>query len=419
MQRLVIEGEKKLSGELCVHGAKNSALPLLAACVLARGETVLGNCPKLSDVYAACRILSCLGCKCVREGEKVVVNTDGLTHFDVPDELMREMRSSIVFLGAILGRLGKCRLSFPGGCELGPRPIDMHIAALRKMGAAIKEEHGTLDCDVGSGLHGEKIVLSFPSVGATENIILAAVTAKGTTVIHNAAREPEISDLARFLNSCGARISGYGENSVYIEGVERLGGCEYDVMPDRIVAATYLSAGAVTGSEITIKNVRLSDIEAIIPVFEQMGCIVCPYSDRIYINAKRPLKAVRTIRTMPFPGFPTDAQAVVMSALTKAKGTSIVVENIFQNRFRHVDELVRMGADIKAEGKVAVIDGVRRLYGAPVRATDLRGGAALVVAGLGAEGTTEVCDIKYIDRGYENIEKAFSSVGGAVKRIQE
>lgn len=417
MQRLVIEGEKKLSGELLVHGAKNSALPLLAACVLAGGETVLGNCPRLSDVYAACRILSCLGCKCQREGDKVLVNTDGLTHFDVPDELMREMRSSIVFLGAILARLGRCRLSFPGGCELGPRPIDMHISALRKMGAVIKEEHGTLDCDVGGGLHGEKIVLSFPSVGATENIILAAATAKGLTVIHNAAREPEIIDLSRFLNSCGAKISGYGENSIYIEGVEKLVGCEYEVMPDRIVAATYLSACAITGSELTIKNVRLGDIEAIVPVFEQMGCIICPYSDRIYISAKRPLKAVKTIRTMPFPGFPTDAQAVVMSALTKAKGTSIVVENIFQNRFRHVDELVRMGADIKAEGKVAVIDGVKRIYGTSVRATDLRGGAALVVAGLGAEGVTEVSDIKYIDRGYENIESAFSSVGGKVKRI--
>ncbi len=417
MQRLVIDGEKKLSGELYVHGAKNSALPLLAACVLARGETVLHNCPRLSDVYAACRILTCLGCKCVRDGDSVSVNTDSLSHFNVPDELMREMRSSIVFLGAILGRIGRCRLSFPGGCELGPRPIDMHISALRQMGAMIKEDHGILDCDVGKGLHGAKIVLSFPSVGATENIILAAVTAKGSTVIHNAAREPEITDLSRFLNSCGARISGYGENSIYIEGVEKLSGCDYEVMPDRIVLATYLSAAAVTGSELTVLNSRVSDVEAILPVFEQMGCIVCPYSDRIYISAKRSLKAVKTIRTMPFPGFPTDAQAVVMAALTKAKGTSIVIENIFSNRFRHVDELLRMGADIKAEGKVAVVDGVNFLSGAKVRATDLRGGAALVVAGLGAQGTTEVSDIKYIDRGYESIENAFSSVGASIKRV--
>lgn len=417
MQRLVIEGERRLTGELEVHGAKNSALPLLAACVLSRGESCLHNCPRLSDVYAACRILSCLGCKCERSGDSVLVNTDGLTHFNVPDELMREMRSSIVFLGAILGRVGRCRLSFPGGCELGPRPIDMHISALRQMGATIREEHGTLECDVGRGLHGAKIVLSFPSVGATENIILAAATAKGRTVIHNAAREPEISDLADFLNKCGAKIDGCGEDTITIIGVDKLYGCEYEVMPDRIVAATYLSAAAATGGELTLLNTRVGDIETILPVFEQMGCILCSYDDRIYINAKKGLKAVRMIRTLPYPGFPTDAQAVVMAALTKAKGTSVMIENIFSNRFRHVDELVRMGADIKTEGKVAIIDGVKRLSGACVRATDLRGGAALVVAGLGAEGVTEVTDIKYIDRGYECIEEAFGSVGGIIKRV--
>lgn len=417
MQRLVIEGEKRLCGEINVHGAKNSALPLLAACVLSRGESCLHNCPKLSDVYAACRILSCLGCKCERNGESVAVNTDGLTHFDVPDELMREMRSSIVFLGAILGRLGKCRLSFPGGCELGPRPIDMHISALRQMGAAIREEHGTLDCDVGSGLKGAKIALSFPSVGATENIILAAATADGRTVIHNAAREPEICDLAQFLNRCGAKIYGCGGATVVIDGVKRLHGCEYDVMPDRIVAATYMSAAAACGGELVITGADVRTLETIIPVFEQMGCLVSCFDGKIYINARRSLKAVKTVRTMPYPGFPTDAQAVVMAALAKAKGTSIIIENIFSNRFRHVDELVRMGADIKTEGKVAVIDGVRRLSGACVKACDLRGGAALVVAGLGAEGITEVEDIRYIDRGYESIEKAFSSAGAVIKRV--
>lgn len=417
MQRLVIEGSKKLGGEISVHGAKNSALPLLAACVLAKGETVLHNCPKLSDVYAALRILACLGCKCIREEGSVSVNTDSLTHFNVPDELMSQMRSSIVFLGAILGRIGRCRLSFPGGCELGPRPIDMHIAALEQMGAKITEEHGTLDCDVGKGLHGSKIVLSFPSVGATENIILAAATAKGTTVIHNAAREPEISDLARFLNACGAKISGYGEDTVYIEGVSELHGCEYEVMPDRIVLATYMSAAAITGSELVIKNTRVRDIEAIIPVFEQMGCRVCPLENKMFFSAGKSLKACKTIRTMPFPGFPTDAQAVVMAALSKAKGTSIVIENIFSSRFRHVDELCRMGADIRAEGKLAVINGVKELSGAKVRATDLRGGAALVVAGLGAQGVTEISDIKYIDRGYECIEQAFSSVGAVIRRV--
>lgn len=417
MQRLVIEGENKLTGELVCHGAKNAALPLLAGCVLAKGETVLHNCPRLSDVFAACRILSCLGCECKREADSVLVNTDGLLHFDVPDGLMREMRSSIVFLGAILGRLGKCKLSFPGGCELGPRPIDMHISALKKMGVQINEEHGVLDCSVPSGLVGANITFSFPSVGATENVILAAATAKGTTVIHNAAREPEINDLANFLNRCGARIANAGESTIVIEGVKELYGCEYTVMPDRIVTATYMSAAAITGGELNITNVRTSDVEAVIPVFEQMGCSVYTYNDNIYISARHGLKAVKTIRTMPYPGFPTDAQATTMAALCKANGTSIIVENIFENRYRQVDELVRMGAKIKTEGKVAIIDGVKRLYGANVRATDLRGGASLVILALAAEGKTEISDIHLIDRGYEMIEKSLSSVGANIKRV--
>lgn len=416
MQRLVIEGEKKISGEISVHGAKNSALPLLSACVLAKGETVLHNCPRLSDAFAACRILSCLGCKCHRNGSSVIVNTDGLSHFDVPDELMREMRSSIVFLGAILGRLGKCKLSFPGGCELGPRPIDMHISALRQMGAVITEEHGELICDVAGGLHGAKISLSFPSVGATENILLAASVANGETVIHNAAREPEITELACFLNACGARISGYGSSTIYVSGVTELHGCEYNVMPDRIVTATYLGAAAITGGELTITDTRPQDIEAVIPVYEQMGCGVYVYDDKIYINAKKQLRAVKTIRTMPYPGFPTDAQAIIMAVLSKAKGTSVIIENIFENRYRQVDELVRMGADIKAEGKVAVIEGVKKLSGANVRATDLRGGAALVLAGLAAEGTTIISDIHLIDRGYETIENSLSGIGASIRR---
>lgn len=417
MQRLRIEGEKRISGEISVQGAKNSALPLLAACVLPKGEVTLHNCPRLSDVFASCRILSCLGCKCKIDGNTVNVNTMGLSSSYVPDGLMREMRSSIVFMGAILGKTGKCSLSFPGGCELGPRPIDIHLSALKQMGVVINEEHGVLDCTCPKGLKGAKITLSFPSVGATENIMLAACLAKGDTIIYNAAREPEIADLAGFLNACGARISGHGGSVIYITGVKELHGCEYTVMPDRIVACTLLGAAAITGGELSLLNARPQDIDSILPVFEQMGCGVYAYDDKIYLNGKRALKAVKTVRTMPYPGFPTDAQAIIMAVLTKAQGTSVIVENIFENRYRHVDELVRMGSDIKVEGKVAVIEGVKRLFGANVVATDLRGGAALVIAALAAEGQTIVSNIKLIDRGYEEIEKQISSIGGKIERF--
>ncbi len=416
MQKFIIEGGKRIRGEVDAQGAKNSALPLLAAALLARGETVLYNCPRLSDVYAACRILGCLGCECRVLGNTVTVRADDPCGCCVPDELMREMRSSIVFLGALLGRTGECYLSFPGGCELGPRPIDLHLAALRKMGAAITETHGMLRCCCAGGLRGAGIQLSFPSVGATENVMLAAVLAQGTTVITNAAREPEIADLAGYLVRCGAKISGAGSDTIIIEGVSQLRGCEYTVMPDRIAVCTLMSAAAVTGGELSIRGARPQDIGAVIPVFEQMGCGVYAYSDRLFITRNRPLAAVGTVRTMPYPGFPTDAQATTMAALALARGTSIVVENIFENRFRHVDELVRMGAQIKTEGRVAVIDGVNRLYGAKVQAADLRGGAALAVAALAAEGTTELGGVKYIDRGYEELERCLSALGADITR---
>lgn len=418
MQKLVIRGERRISGEITLQGAKNSALALLAGCTLCSGEVKLNNCPALSDVYAACRILNKLGCSSKYQNGCSFVDAREMDCCAVPEDMMREMRSSIVFLGAILGRRGQCELSFPGGCELGPRPIDMHLAALEQMGARITEEYGVLCCTCPYGLHGAAINLGFPSVGATENIMLAAVLAKGETVITNAAREPEITELGNFLNCCGARITGQGTSTVVISGVEKLHGCEYDVMPDRIAAATYMAAAAVTGGELDIKGARPCDLEAVIPVFEQMNCNVFTYENRIFISCKKPLKAVRTIRTMPYPGFPTDAQAVVMAALTKAKGTSVVVENIFSSRYRHVDELVRMGANIKTEGKVAVVEGVKKLYGARVRAGDLRGGAALVLAGLGAAGETEVENLCYIDRGYENFESRLRSVGADISRIR-
>ena len=417
-QKLVINGGRRLEGELSVHGAKNSALPLLSAAVLAHGESILHNCPLLTDVDAACRILSCLGCRCSRSGNTVTVDAANVTGCEIPDSLMREMRSSIVFLGAILGRTGKCRLSFPGGCELGARPIDLHIAALRQLGAEITEEHGYLDCTTPKGLHGARISLSFPSVGATENIMLAAATAEGTTEIHNAAREPEICDIAGYLNKCGAVIKGAGESVIVIEGVPRLEPCEHSVIPDRIVAGTYLCAAAMTRGELILTHCEPAHMTAFIQVLETMGCRVYAYGGgKLFIDCRRRLKAPPTVRTMPYPGFPTDIQALFTAVCSTAEGTSVFVENIFENRFRHAAELVRLGAQIKVEGRVAIIEGVERLTGAKLCAAELRGGAALVTAALAAEGTSEVSGVGYIDRGYESIENALRSVGADIRKV--
>lgn len=416
MERIVIDGPRRLFGEIDVHGAKNSALPILAGSLLSGGETVLHNCPRLTDVDAAIEILRVLGCTVHRESNSVTINSDTMTQSEIPEELMHEMRSSIVFLGAMVSRRAHVRLSFPGGCELGPRPIDLHISALQQLGVLVDETHGILDCRVENGLHGAKIMLAFPSVGATENIMLAAVTAKGITEIHNAAQEPEIVDLANYLISRGAKIWDAGKSTVYIEGVASLHATEYTVMPDRIVTATYLSAAAATGGKITVHRVVPSDLESVLPVFEQAGCKMRVYHDAITIEGPGMLHAVRNIRTLPYPGFPTDAQAPVMAFLTVASGTSVFVETIFENRYKHAGELCRMGADIKIEGKVAVVRGVKKLYGANVRATDLRGGAALVVAGLAAEGKTRISDVLHIDRGYESIEHAFRTLGAQIDR---
>ncbi len=419
MQKLIINGGKKLNGELRVQGAKNAALPIMAAAVLCGERITLKNCPRISDVYSAMRILTYLGCRAGFDGSAdcVSIESENIARTDIPDELMREMRSSVFFLGAVIGRTGQCRITLPGGCDLGPRPIDMHVSALRKMGVTIKEEYGELDCRAEKGLHGAKIPLAFPSVGTTENIMLAAVLAEGETVIVNAAREPEIADLAGFLNRCGAEIKGAGSGTIVINGVKKLHGCEYDIMPDRIVCATYVACAASAGGELTVTDCRPSDLDSVLSVFEQMGCSVHSASDRIHFSANRPLRAVAPIRTMVYPGFPTDAQAVVMAALCKAKGTSVFVENIFENRYKHVAGLTRMGADIIVEGKVAVIEGVNRLYGVKTEASDLRGGAGLVTAALAAEGVSEIANIQFIDRGYEEIESALRSVGADIKRV--
>jgi UDP-N-acetylglucosamine 1-carboxyvinyltransferase len=414
--KIVVQGGNKLTGELVVQGAKNSILPLLSATVLCRGESVLHNCPNLSDSDAACRILNCLGCKCKREGNTVTVNSKEVLNTDVPKELMREMRSSIVFLGAILGRTKQCRLTFPGGCELGPRPIDLHVKALRSMGVSIEEEGDVLNCNAPGGIHGAKILLTLPSVGATENIILAAVTAKGTTEIQNAAREPEIVDLADFLNKCGAKIQGAGTGTVVIEGAEQLGGAEHTVISDRIVAATYLCCAAITRGELILKNADFRHISATLPVLEQMGCSVYTYNgNQIYINAAKELHAPLKITTSAHPGFPTDAQPMFMALAATLKGTTVFEETIFDNRFRHAAELMRLGAVINVDKREAVVEGVPRLVGANLEATDLRGGAALVTAALFAKGTSTITGISHIDRGYDDIVGSLKSIGANIK----
>lgn len=417
MQKLVIRGGTALEGEISLPGAKNSALPLLAASVLCKGETFFENCPRLTDVFSACRILTNIGCRCNMKGHTVSVCADSINLSEIPETLMQEMRSSIVFLGALLGRTGSCQVYYPGGCELGPRPIDLHLDALKRMGAKIRRHEGRLDCSAPEGLCGCCIHLKFPSVGATENIMLAAVLAKGETVICNAAREPEICDLADFLRKCGAHIKGDGESTLRIKGTKELHGCIHRIMPDRIAGVTYLSAAAITGGTIKLSGVKNAHMENVLPVLEQAGCRIDRSKDFIYLRSPKRLRSVSRLRTMPHPGFPTDVQAIIMSLMTLADGITVFEENIFESRYRHVDGLIQMGAEICVSGRTAVVSGVKKLYGAHAAATDLRGGAALVIAGLAAEGITEIRQIHHIDRGYEEIEKVLKGAGADIRRI--
>ena len=415
MSKLIIEGGHRLSGSIQVQGAKNSVLPVLAGALLCVGTSEIHNCPKISDVEVSLRILEGLGCKCKREEDAFIIDASAPDRYEIPDELMREMRSSVVFLGAILGRFGKAVISSPGGCELGPRPIDLHLSALRRMGVEITEDHGCLYCCAPHGILGAEIQLSFPSVGATENIILAAATANGKTVIHNAAKEPEISDLADFLNSAGAKIYGCGSDTVEIYGVKKLNGACHSIIPDRIAALTYLCAAAMTSGEITLENIMPSHLVPMLSLLREAGCELEVHGKTLRLNAPHRLHRVPTVRTLVYPGFPTDAGPPVIAMLSLARGTSVFVENIFENRYRYIDELNRLGAKIKTEGKVAVIEGVDQLSCAKCSCTDLRGGAALVCAALAASGETEIDNIYHIQRGYENIKQNLLRLGGVVR----
>ncbi len=416
MSELIVNGCKHLYGEIDVSGAKNSVLPLLAATYLCDGECVLHNCPDLTDVRVSIKILEVLGCKCTYDGKTAVIKPCARVNYTVPEALMREMRSSIVFMGAIAAVNLKAVMSLPGGCELGPRPIDIHIDALRKLGAEIECFNGRLECEFKNGIVGCEIPLRFPSVGATENIMLSAVLAKGTTVIHNAAKEPEISDLALFLNSAGAKISGMGTDTIVIEGVNRLNGAEHEIMPDRIVAATYLFATAACSGKVRLKNAVPEHIIPIISALKDSGCEV-ETRNGVTVVSNKMLHAVESISTQPYPGFPTDAGPLFLSFACTLKGTSVFVENIFDNRFRYVDELQRFGAKIKTVGRVAIVTGTKKLSCADVTAFDLRGGAALVTAALCSKGRSVVKKVCYIDRGYDRIENSFNILGADIKRI--
>lgn len=418
MKCLKINGGRALKGSIDVHGAKNSILPVLCATVLINGKSVIHNCPRLSDVEVTVNILRYLGANVSREGNTLIVDATSISRSNILEPQMKELRSSIIFLGALASRTGQACLYLPGGCDIGLRPIDLHLKGLKALGYEVFTD-GHNVCATRRDVIGKEIVLPFPSVGATENIILASVLAKGTTTIVNAAREPEIEDLADFLNKAGAKIYGASTPTITIEGVNELNGAEHTVIPDRILATTLMSACAITGGQIQLNNVCMSHIMPTLPVFDEMGCDVSYNYSSVKIKAPHRLKRVKSIETMAYPGFPTDCQAPVMSALCVADGTSIIKETIFENRFKHIEQLNLFGADISVNDRIAVVNGVSSLHSANAKCTDLRGGAAVVIAGLSAEGESTITDIHHIDRGYENIEHQLSLLNADVKRIDD
>ena len=412
MSRFIIQGGKRLEGEIEISGSKNAALPIIAATVLNSGTTTLYNVPDIQDVNTMFEILKKIGAIIKRKNNKIIINTNKIHIYEIPDDLMRQMRSSVILAGALLGKYHKARFSCPGGCDIGSRPIDLHLKGFEKLGVNIKEEYGEIYCDA-EKIIGTQIHLDFPSVGATENIILAACLGEGSTVITNAAREPEIEDMIKYLNKMGAKINGAGTDKIEIIGVKRLSEVSYNIMPDRIEAGTYLVAGAITSGNIKLLNVDSQHIEPILNKLDEANCKLNINKNEIEIIAPKRVKSV-DIKTMPYPGFPTDMQSIFGALLSTAKGTSVITENIFESRYKYAQELIRMGAKINVEGRTAIIKGTKRIQGANVIATDLRGGASLVIAGLYAKGVTQVDNIHYILRGYEKMDEKLKKIGAKI-----
>ena len=417
MDKYIINGGEKLFGSIEIQSAKNTVLPLLAASILTDEPVRIRGVPKINDVESMLLILSEVGCKITRKKDSVVIDSSNAVSHEIPTRLTKELRSSVFMLGPLLSRFRRAKISYPGGCDIGLRPIDLHLSGLQRLGVEIAERDGYIHCET-QKLLGAEILLDFPSVGATENIILAAVKADGITVIRNAAKEPEIIDLQRFLNSMGAKVCGAGGGTVAIEGVKRLHGVDFVPIGDRIEAGTYLIAAASCGGEIETQGVPPENIAALLHKLRENGCKIYTKNDKIVLTSNGALRAVNIVETMPFPGFPTDLQAQYTVLCTTAKGSTLVVENLFETRYRYAAELKRMGADVTVRGRTAFVRGVERLHGACVTAGDLRGGAALVLAALKAEGQSSVVELSYIDRGYDDFEGKLRRLGAKIRRVR-
>lgn len=414
MDTLIIHGAKPLQGQVKVSGSKNATLPIMAASLLSSGEVTLSGVPDLDDITVMADVLRTLGATVSREGDTMVINASAINSIEVPESITRRMRASNLVMGALLARFSQARVAYPGGCAIGSRPMDLHLKGFRNLGYKIDEEFGFMEGKAGQ-LAGNEILLDFPSVGATENIMMAASLTPGATIIRNAAREPEIVDLQNFLNRMGAKIRGAGLDSIRIEGVKRLDGVEHTVIPDRIEAGTFMVAAAISRGDVWLDNVVPEHIQPLIAKLREIGMEITAWNSGIRIMGSDSLRPT-DLKTMPYPGFPTDMQAQMMTLLATISGTSMIVETIFENRFMHVQELRRMGADIKIEGRVAIVKGRKKLQGSSVEATDLRAGAALILAGLYAEGKTSISRVEHIDRGYDKIHHKLLEIGADITR---
>jgi len=415
MKSIYINGGKKLSGEVLISGAKNAALPILAAGLLCGGKHRIANVPQLADVTTFGRILQNMGISFERQGHEIVINSTGLANPEAPYDLVRTMRASVLVLGPLVARMGRARVSLPGGCAIGARPINLHLMGLEKLGATVEIEHGYVVASA-KKLRGAHICFDTVTVTGTENLMMAAALAEGETTLENAAREPEIVDLAHALIQMGAKIEGAGTDIIRIQGVENLRPMDYTVMPDRIETGTFVVAAAITGGDILIKNCFAGHLDAVISKVSEAGAVVTATDHTIHVQGQRIIRPVN-VKTLEYPGFPTDMQAQIMSLMALADGASMINETIFENRFTHVAELRRMGADIQTDGRTAIIKGVPKLSAAPVMATDLRASASLILAGLAAEGQTVISRIYHLDRGYDNIEQKLSALGADIKRV--